>query len=188
MTASHSHTWWYLARSSGIVAWALLAAAVLWGLLLSTRVFDRRPSPKWLTDLHRFLGGTAVLFTGVHVAALVADSYVHFGRADVLVPFASHWRPIAVAWGVISFWVLVAIEATSLLMKWLPRRIWHAVHLSSYVLFFTATLHALTAGTDTRQPVFVLVCDAMLAVVLLLTLVRLAAPRPRSARLAARES
>ncbi len=128
------------------------------------------------------------MFTGVHVGALVADSYVHFGVADVLVPFASAWRPLAVAWGVISLWVLAAVELTSLLMKRLPRRVWHAIHLSSYVLFFTATLHALTAGTDTRQPVFVLVCDATLAVVLLLTLVRLAAPRPRSARVATRGS
>jgi len=188
VNAAHSHTWWYLARSSGIVAWALLAAAVLWGLLLSTRVFDRRPSPKWLTDLHRFLGGTAVVFAAVHVGALVADSYVHFGVADVLVPLASRWRPVAVAWGVISLWILLAVEITSLLMKRLSRRLWRAVHLSSYPLFVTATLHALAAGKDTRQPGFVLACDAVLAIVLMLTFVRLAAPRPRSARVPARGS
>jgi len=169
-----SHTAWYLARSSGLVAWGLLATAVLWGLFLSTRLFDRAPSPKWITDMHRFLGGLAVVFTAIHIGGLVADNYVHFTTRDILVPFASPWRTTAVAGGVISMWILGAIEITSLLMRHLPRRLWRAVHMSSFVLFFVATFHALTAGTDARSQVFVLACDAMLAVVLLLILARLA--------------
>src|SRR5262249_12467472 len=140
-----THTWWYLARSSGLVAWALLATAVLWGLILATRIFNRVPSPKWFNDLHRFLGGAAVAFTAVHVATLVADSYVHFDTAAILVPLASKWKPVPVAWGVISLWVLLAIEISSVMMRYLPRRVWHAIHLSSFVLFGTATVHALTA-------------------------------------------
>ena len=30
--------WWYLARASGIVAWVLLALAVVWGLLVASRM------------------------------------------------------------------------------------------------------------------------------------------------------
>ena len=177
---SQTHTWWYLARASGLVSWALLAVAVLWGLMLSTRVFDRSVSPKWITDLHRYLGGTALLFTGIHIAALVGDSYAHFGTKEILVPFASGWRPVAVAWGVISFWILLAVELTSLLMKHLPRRLWHAVHLSSFGLFFAATTHAITAGTDTRNAAFVIGCTAALSTVLLLTLVRVLVPKRRA--------
>ena len=145
-----SHSWWYLSRAAGIVAWALLTASVIWGLCLSTRVFDRKPSPKWFTDLHRFLGGTAVVFVGVHVGTIVADSYVHFAAADVLVPFASGWRPVAVAWGVVAMWLMLAVEVSSLGMRRLPRRVWHAIHLSSYFLFVSATVHALASGPDTR--------------------------------------
>ncbi len=177
-----THTWWYLARSSGMVAWALLSISVMWGLLLSTKVFARWPSPKWLTDLHRFLGGTAVLFTAFHVGALVGDNYLHFGVKEILMPFASQWRPVPVAWGVISLWVLLAIECTSLLMKWLPRRVWHAIHTSSFVLFGMATLHAITAGTDARNTGFAMAATAMLSFILLLTLVRLAVPRERGAK------
>lgn len=186
---SHAHAWWYLARASGLVSWGLLSFAVIWGLLLSTRVLGRSVSPRWLTDLHRFLGGIALVFTGLHVAALVGDTYVHFGLADVLVPFASGWRPVAVAWGVISLWVLIAVEVTSLLMKRLPRRGWHAIHLSSYALFATATVHALTAGTDTPTVVFLGVCAASLGAVLVLTLVRITEPqRPAPASAAAHAS
>ena len=169
-----SHSWWYLSRASGIVAWALLAASVLWGLLLSTRVFDRNPGPKWFTDLHRFLGGTAVVFVAAHVGTILADSYVHFGVADVLVPFSAKWHPVAVAWGVVAMWLLFAVEVSSLAMRFLPRRVWHAIHLSSYALFVSATLHGLSAGPDTRKQVFELVLSATLAVVTLLVLVRIA--------------
>ena len=70
---------WYVARAAGLVSWALLAAATLWGLALSTRALGDRPRANWLLDMHRWLGGTALAFTGVHVIALLADQYVHFG-------------------------------------------------------------------------------------------------------------
>jgi predicted ferric reductase len=140
--------WWYTARSSGIVAWAMLTASVLWGLALSTRVLRGRPRPAWLLDLHRFLGAAAVVFTGVHLLSLVLDSFVSFGPSELLVPFASHYRPAAVAWGVAGFYLLLAIEVTSLLRRRLPRRVWRATHYLSFPLFVMATAHAVTAGTD----------------------------------------
>jgi methionine sulfoxide reductase heme-binding subunit len=93
---------WYAARAGGIVAWALAAGSVVWGLALSTRALGKRPRPAWLFDLHRFLGALALIFTGVHVLAVLADSYVHFSLLNVLVPFTGAWRPVAVAWGVIG--------------------------------------------------------------------------------------
>ena len=59
-----SQLFWFTARASGIVAWGLAAASVVWGLALSTRLLGRRPRPGWLLDLHRFLGGLALSFTG----------------------------------------------------------------------------------------------------------------------------
>jgi sulfoxide reductase heme-binding subunit YedZ len=144
-------------------------------------VFDRKPSPKWFTDLHRFLGGTAVVFVAVHVGTIVADSYVHFGLADVLVPFVSRWHPVAIAWGVVALWLIFAIEVSSLAMRFLPRRVWHAIHLSSFVLFVSATMHALASGPDTRKQAFELVLSAVVAVVVLLTLVRVATSKRKGA-------
>lgn len=169
------HIAWYAARAAGIVAWALLSAAVIWGLLLSTRLLHGRPTPRWLLDLHRFLGGLAVTFTAVHIAGLVGDNYLHVGVADLLVPFASRWRPGAVALGVVALWLLVAVEVTSLLMRRLPRRLWHAIHLSSYVLFWTATLHGLLAGTDTHNVLYLMATSSAVTLVLFLTLVRVLA-------------
>jgi DMSO/TMAO reductase YedYZ heme-binding membrane subunit len=141
--------WWYVARSSGLVAWALLAASTLWGLALTTRPFDRRVASRWVNDLHRFLGGLSVAFVALHLTGVVADSFVHFGLADVLVPLASSWHPWAVAWGVVALYLLVAVELTSLARARLPHHLWKGVHALSFVLFVVATVHVLQAGTDT---------------------------------------
>jgi predicted ferric reductase len=169
--------WWYVARATGIVAWALLAASVIWGLLLSTRLARGRPTPAWLLDLHRFLGGSAVAFTALHLVGLVADNYVHFGLVDLLLPYASSWKPGPVALGVVSVYLLVVVEGTSLAMRRISRRLWRAVHVSSYVLFWTATFHFILAGTDAPHPLARAGIDVVAAAVVFLTLVRILSPR-----------
>ena len=85
--------WWYIARATGLVAWALAVGSLLLGLALATRAMGPKPKGPWLLDLHRWLGGLAVVFTAAHVGGLIADSYVSFDLVDALVPFAASWRP-----------------------------------------------------------------------------------------------
>ncbi len=166
--------WWYVARAGGIVAWALLAGSVLWGLALSTKALGGRPRPNWLLDLHRFLGGLALVFTGIHVAALVLDNYIDFGLTQILVPFTSSYRPTAVAWGVVALQLLVAVEVTSLLRRSISRRTWRLVHFASFPLYASATVHGLTAGTDSGNRILVLAMWLSVAAVAGLTVLRVA--------------
>ncbi len=139
---------WYVARSSGLMAWAVVTASVLWGLALSSRLIRKRGVPAWLNDLHQFLGTLSLVFTGVHVVALWLDRYVPFGLKQLFIPMTSSWRPGGVAWGIVAMYLLVAIQATSRLMRRLPRKVWHAVHLSSLLLFVAATVHGFATGAD----------------------------------------
>jgi hypothetical protein len=163
---------WYVARAAGLVSWGLLTAATMWGLALSTKVFGRRPRPNWLLDLHRMLGGLALVFTGVHVGAILLDTYVHFGLTSVLVPFASTWHPLAVAWGVVALYLLLAVEITSLVRSRISHRVWRGVHYASFGLFVTATVHGLAAGTDTTREVAVFVAAAAGLAFLILVAIR----------------
>jgi predicted ferric reductase len=169
----NNQLWWYFARSGGIVAWALLAGSVLWGLALSTKVLRGRPRPNWILDLHRFLGGMALLFTGIHVVSLIMDSYVHFGLLEVLVPFTGSWHPVAVAWGVISLYLLIAVELTSLARKRISKRAWRMTHYLSFPLFLLTTVHALSAGTDRSTLPLRWSVIAVSALITALTFVRL---------------
>ena len=164
---------WYAARAAGIVAWALAAGSVVWGLALSTRATGRKPRPAWLFDLHRFLGGLALVFTAIHVVAIVADTYVHFSLINVLVPFTGTWHLAAVAWGIVAFYLLLAVELTSVARAHVSKRLWRRVHFASFVLFAASTVHALSAGTDTGSRAFVLSVAAACGLVAALTAVRI---------------
>jgi len=178
----NEHLAWYVSRGTGIVAWGLIVASMVWGFLYATRVLGRKARPWWMLGVHRFLGALAIVFVLVHVLAIVADSYTSFGLVDVLVPFASAWKPIPVALGIVGMYILVTVEVTSLLQRHLPRTVWRQIHLASYGLFAFATLHALSAGTDVRSVVIgglAIGIGAAVALFALLSWVWRAEPHPR---------
>jgi DMSO/TMAO reductase YedYZ heme-binding membrane subunit len=180
--------WWYVVRASGVVAWLLLTASVLWGIVLSTKAFPRHRRPAWLLDLHRWLGGLTICFVGIHLTALVADNYTTFTLADLAIPFASTWKPGAVALGVVAAWSLLAVEVTSLAMKRLPRKFWHTIHLVSYLTFWLTSLHAAFAGTDRSQRLYQVTAAISIAAVVWAMTYRMLhrkAPRPSGPRPAA---
>jgi DMSO/TMAO reductase YedYZ heme-binding membrane subunit len=168
-----SQLWWYAARAGGFVAWGLLSSSVVLGLMLSGRVRPGSVRPNWILDLHRFLGGFAVIFTALHVVTIMADSYTSIGPTDVLVPFVSSWKPLAVAWGVIAMYLLAAVELTSLVRRHIPRDLWKRVHVLSLPLFALATLHLLQAGTDASNVTVPWIVAAVTALVAALTAWRL---------------
>ncbi len=178
----NQQVWWYLARSSGIVAWVAITLSVLWGLSLSTRVLGKTAPPAWILDLHRFLGAAAVIFTGLHIAGLVGDNYLHFGWAEILVPGASVWKTTPVTLGVVSMYLLGAVELASLSMRKLPKSLWRWVHRSSWLLFVLVTFHGLNAGTDVHNVYYRWTALASVQLVLFLTLVRVMAQRRASRR------
>jgi DMSO/TMAO reductase YedYZ heme-binding membrane subunit len=143
-----SRTLWWLIRASGIVALTVVATAVIWGLLASTKLIRRRGAPAWILDLHRYLGTLTIVFVTIHVGAVSLDSFVRFDARQLFIPFASTWRPHAIALGIVSMYLLVAIQTTSWLMRRLPRKLWHRVHVLSIPMLALAFVHAALAGTD----------------------------------------
>jgi DMSO/TMAO reductase YedYZ heme-binding membrane subunit len=168
--------WWHISRASGIVAWGLAAVAVVWGVALSTRALGKKPPAPWLLAVHRFLGALCVSFTVVHVGALTLDPVVPFKLDELFVPMASAWKPVAVAWGIAAFYLLIAVEVTSLLRKRIPKRLWRWIHMTSYGLYVFATVHLLTAGTDRTNPLLLAAVLASIALVIFFTGYRLVGP------------
>jgi len=75
---------------------------------------------------------TRVIFTAVHVVAIVLDSFVSFSVLNVLVPFTGSWHPVAVAWGIVAMYALAAVEITSLLRTRISKQAWRATHYLSF--------------------------------------------------------
>lgn len=173
--------WWYVARSSGIVALVLLVLSVVWGVLLATRALKPHDRPAWLLDLHRWLGGTALVMTGLHMLGLYLDGYIDYGFTELLVPGTSAYRPVAVAIGVLSFYVLVAVQATSYLRRRLSTRVWRGVHVLSYGLVWGAAIHAGMAGTDTTNRAYRVLALVLTMIAVAATVVRVLSPGRRGA-------
>lgn len=171
--------WWYLSRSSGIVALVLLIATQLWGVALATRII-RVERPAWLLDLHKWLGGLALTMTTFHVAGLMLDGYVHFGWSDVLVPGAASYRPFAVSVGILSMYFIVAIQLTSYLRSRLPRGLWQAIHATSYGIVWTTGAHAWLAGTDTSREWYRTILIVLAVLTVFGMIARLRTPTRRS--------
>lgn len=177
--------WWYVTRSSAVIAWVLLVISVLWGILLSTRVFRMRDNPGWLLDLHRWVSGLSIIFVGFHMGALYLDKYAHFSIPDLLVPFQSAYTKVAslgpwpVALGVMCFYLMIAIQLSSLMMKRLPRSLWKGIHYSSYVLVLVVSFHAGWTGTDVRALGYRIVAVALIGLTTVALIVRILFPKPQ---------
>ncbi len=142
------HIWWYITRASALIAWVLMTLSVVWGILLSTRVMRRIDNPAWLQDLHRYLGGMTLIMVALHMVSLMLDGWLQFSLAETLVPFATDFKPTAVALGILAFYILVAVQGSSLMINILPRKFWKGLHYSSYVALVLVSLHAGWTGTD----------------------------------------
>jgi predicted ferric reductase len=156
---------WYIARSGGLVTYVLLTISMSFGTAVAARAFRKKPGLPWMNGMHEWLGTLTLGFLGVHVLGLLLDSYIGFSLVDVLVPFASHYRPGVVAWGVVAFYLLLVVQLSARFRGKLPRKwrhLWKKAHYAAYPLFIVSTVHLLTVGTDSRTlPVLLLVAAAI---------------------------
>ena len=129
------HIWWYVTRTSAMLAWTLMTLSVMWGVLLSTRILRKVDDAGRLQDLHRYLGGVSLIMLALHMVSLMLDGWLHFSAArSCWCPAAVHRTdPLGVAIGILAFYVLIAVYGSSLLRDRLPPRFWKGLHYANYV-------------------------------------------------------
>jgi predicted ferric reductase len=141
-------TFWILARTSGLVAYLLLTASILAGLVLKSRPFGTALRPALVTDLHRFLALLGLGALSVHGLALVLDRTVDFSVADLLVPGLAPYRPLWTGLGVLAAELMLVVYASFALRTRIGLRNWRRLHWATYAVFVLATFHGLASGTD----------------------------------------
>jgi sulfoxide reductase heme-binding subunit YedZ len=142
-------TAWYVARAGGIVAFALLTASVVVGLLLSGRPASKRWPKFALEDVHRFLGILTGIFIGVHALGLLVDNYLPFSISDLVIPGSAPYRPLATAFGVVAAELLGALAITNHYRRRIPHALWRKAHRLNFAVWLLALVHGIFAGTDT---------------------------------------
>lgn len=175
---------WLLIRASGVLAWGLLTAVVLWGILLRTRLLGQLAQPARLLDMHRWLGALALVFLGLHLSLLLVDPVVHFSVAQILVPGLAPWEPLAVALGTLALWAMVPVSVLGRLTGRMRKPLWfRKTHLVAYAAWPLATAHYVLAGTDAlaQWSIAVLVMGSTLLIAALIARGIVPAPAPKRA-------
>ncbi|PIS40890.1 MAG: hypothetical protein COT26_00890 [Candidatus Kerfeldbacteria bacterium CG08_land_8_20_14_0_20_43_14] len=142
---------WLIARAAGIASFILLGFLTMTGLLLTTGAFFRLLSPAHAWSLHRAIASMLLVSVVTHVASLLFDHFINLRLQDLLVPFVSFYRPALLALGILGFYILLLVLATSLYTMTNHPRFWRLVHYLAFPMFVLLFLHGILLGTDTKQ-------------------------------------
>lgn len=143
------HTFWYLTRASGFVAYLLLFVSVVFGLTMTGDLTSRRLPRFQLYDLHRFLSLFTLAFTVFHMLIVLPDAFIGFSILELTVPFASPYEPAYMAAGSFALYVLALTVGSFYIRHLIGYKLWRWMHYATFGVFFMATLHGIGAGTDT---------------------------------------
>lgn len=160
---------WHLIRSSGIFAYILLTASMVWGLLLSNQLVKNWSPGVVSISIHSTLSWLGLLLSAMHALLLVFDDYFTYTLGDIMIPFVGPYRPEWVGFGTLGFWILLIVTISFAFKKQLGQKIWKRLHYMSYLVYLLVTAHALFAGTDSDLLGFRIMIGVSVLLVVLLT-------------------
>lgn len=176
--AAGPSAYWYLTRSSGAVALALLTLAFVLGVV-DVRRWSTDRWPRFVVDsLHRNVSLLALAFLGLHIVTAVLDSFAPISLLDAVIPFSGSYRPLWLGLGALSFDLMLAVIVTSLLRRQIGHATWRAVHWLAYASWPIALLHGFGTGSDVKSTWMLAVSIGCLLAAIAAVLVRIAAGWP----------
>ena len=170
---------WFITRGTGAISLVLLTLTVALGIanVRRTRIGE---TPRFvLESVHRSASLLAVSFVAVHVLTTLLDGFAPITLLDVVIPFASTYRPLWLGLGTVGFDLLIAIVITSLLRRRLGYRAWRTTHWLAYASWPVALVHGLGTGSDTRTQWMLALAAGCVGVMLAAVMLRLSAGWPR---------
>ena len=85
---------------------------------------------------------------GLHALILLGDNFIKMSLADLVIPFISPYRPLAIALGILAFYLMLMLAVSFYARRWLGQKRFRAFHYASFVAYLLVSLHGLTAGSD----------------------------------------
>jgi predicted ferric reductase len=156
---------WALGRGTGVVSLLLITVSVVLGIATrSGRSILGLPRFS-VTLVHRNASLLASVFLVIHIVSLFFDSYAQLTVVDFFVPFLGTAKPFWLGLGTVAVDLLLAIIVTSLLRRWIGRRVFRAVHWFTYAMWPVALAHSIGNGTDGTSAWFLALAVLSVAVV-----------------------
>jgi predicted ferric reductase len=144
--------WWYVTRSSAMIAYLLLWLSTAWGLAVPSKIITPLIEPAYTFDFHQFISLLGIGFMLLHISVLMLDRYQPASLWQILIPFLTTYRPLWVGIGILSFYIILIVTLTFYLRTRIGMRAFRLIHLFSLLSYLGITLHGLFAGTDAVLP------------------------------------
>lgn len=143
---------WFIARITGLTAFAVLSLSVLSGEALRTSVLDFLAKNRAVRKLHDFTTPLWLPLVFAHVIALVLDKTARIEPVNVVVPFTTDYGQLPIGLGTIAFDIVMIVTVTSWLRSRMNNTLWMWIHRTSYIGFVAIFFHAALSGTDFDAP------------------------------------
>jgi sulfoxide reductase heme-binding subunit YedZ len=141
-----------VAAAVGFTSYALLWAAVVWGLMLRNGWAGTRMRHTTIYAIHMTVSLFGISLGLVHAAAQLAVPNGSVDLIDEFVPFTNGNDPIGVGIATIGTELFVAAALAVGMQKKLGYSRFRAVHSMVYVAFMLVAAHALISGSDMADP------------------------------------
>ncbi len=149
LLSAEPKAYWYLARSSGFVAYGLLWLAMIFGLLITSRTARLWPGGPVAFDLHQHASLLGLAFALFHGLILLGDTYIQADLGQLLVPFAyTGYQPLWVGLGQVGFYIMLIVSLSFYLKGVLGRTAWRIIHMLSFAMFAANEAHGVLSGSD----------------------------------------
>ena len=150
--ANSVQTMWYITRASGLIAFVLIWLSMVWGLGVSSKIFDVLLHGTFTYDFHQYISLLAIGFTLLHMGVLLFDGFMPYSIFQILIPFISPYRPFWIGVGVIGFYLMLLVTVTFYMRTKIGMKTFRSIHLFSLISYFAITLHSFMSGSDSSLP------------------------------------
>lgn len=148
VATQHDNLPWYASRLLAFLGYLAITGSVVYGLLLSTKLLDVVAHRPISFALHQDLASIGLGLAAVHAALLGLDRTDPFTLAQLLVPFASPYRPVWVGFGQLALYLSGVVVGSFYVRRRIGQRAWRLLHGVTFAVFVGATAHGVAAGTD----------------------------------------
>ena len=172
-TSLFSNPLWYLARSSGLVAFVLLTLSVVLGVLTTQRIATGW-WPRFASQaLHRNASLLALAFLVTHGLTILLDNYVDISWWASVIPFTSSYGRFSIGLGTLALDLILIVTLSSLVRAAVGHRSWRAMHWLAYAAWPLALTHYLSSGTDATESWSLTIAAVSTVVVLAAVFIRI---------------